>query len=309
MSQPILIRGHHNDAQWVEHAQKMLNGTRPRMSLDHLAENGVFDEAMESDVKSFQHRAGLQPVDGKIGPDTWAALWTAWNERQAENEAQVAKEEGMAPAPGHEQPEPEDPPPTRQEIDRGREVVDYHIDDIVERAKKFAEKVSGLEEHDVIPKLIDAVHTDVELLELTEWTEEIFAVGETVFVAGTFLAIAAPFAMWYEAIQANFAGQLTAYRWAVYRPWMDGYLAGLYGHGPGEVPQFFVPMRDHGYHASAGLNQADRKAVLALLVFASGSMGFVDEPDQLTAQQWAASKENRGWTYQGLEKVISGHDG
>lgn len=154
--------------------------------------------------------------------------------------------------------------------------------------------------NEVLPLIADGTHTAIELAEIFG----LEAIAESVMVgAGVVGVVGGPFFMWYEAIQANSAGELTAYRWSVYRPWMDGYLAGLYGGSPGEVDHLFVAVRDYGYHAAA-----DKRAALALLVFASGRMGFTDEPDQLSASDWALSHQSQGWTYRGLENVISGRD-
>ncbi len=57
--------------------------------LCNLTEGELFDDTMESQVREFQIKCGLEP-DGKIGPRTWKYLapnltndYTAWNKKEA----------------------------------------------------------------------------------------------------------------------------------------------------------------------------------------------------------------------------------
>lgn len=42
-----------------------------------IAETGTFDKATEDAVKAFQTKAGLKPVDGIVGKQTWATMFGA----------------------------------------------------------------------------------------------------------------------------------------------------------------------------------------------------------------------------------------
>ena len=80
MAEPNLRRGQ-GPKDWVLHAQKLLNyALSGGMHID-VPENGVFDEDFEQEVKGFQGRKGIEQ-DGKIGPDTWAALKAAVEAKQ-----------------------------------------------------------------------------------------------------------------------------------------------------------------------------------------------------------------------------------
>jgi hypothetical protein len=85
MAEPNLRRGQ-GPRDWVLHAQKQLNyALSGGMHID-VPENGVFDEAFEQEVEGFQGRSGIEQ-DGKIGPDTWAALKAAVEAKQNASDA------------------------------------------------------------------------------------------------------------------------------------------------------------------------------------------------------------------------------
>jgi hypothetical protein len=325
-NEPTLKRGHPNDAQWVSHAQQMLNLARTPMDIDHLAESGTFDAETERTVHAFQQRVGLQLVDGIVGPDTWAALWEVVTERQQERAAAGEAAAGTAPAAEHApqehhdggghggqaqhggHAEGHDAPPTYHDVDRGRELIHYYVGEVVERANAFAESVDKLgPPNEVLPKLIDGGHTAVDLAEILGAAEESVAIGQALFVASVAGTILVPFTMWYEAIAANNAGDLHTYRWQVYNPFMAGFLGGLYGQAAAEVDHLFVPVRDHAFKEAANLSPADKKGVIALLLAVSSAMDYIPDESNptMSAEHWALAGMDAGYTAQGLEIEIS----
>lgn len=70
MTNPVLKSGSHGEH--VARLQKLLNAILA--PVPPLAEDGDFGRNTESAVRAFQAREHLDPVDGVVGPDTWAAL-------------------------------------------------------------------------------------------------------------------------------------------------------------------------------------------------------------------------------------------
>ncbi len=66
--QPTLRKGDESPDGWVEYAQRLLKKNKLRDDI-----TGVFDKAMQDQVKAFQKKAGCQ-VDGVIGNETWSML-------------------------------------------------------------------------------------------------------------------------------------------------------------------------------------------------------------------------------------------
>lgn len=313
MTHPVLKHGLVNPVEWVEHARKMLNMARPAMDLDPpLPETGGFDDAMEAEVKAFQGRAGVHPVDGIIGGDTWSALWAAVEERQQAHAGTEAGDGHQAGGDAHGSgvsAEHADPPPTLAEVNAGREALTGVVEDIVEKAQDFAERVSGLgEPAEVLARLVDAVHADLELANLLELS----TVAEAAVFAGEAVAvIAVPFVMWYEAIQANNAGVLHEYRWQVLNAWRTGFWGGLYESGVGEVNALFTGLANNAYAQASGLGADVKKGALGLLLAMSDAMDYIPDESNptISPEQWALAGTSTGYTWQGLETFISHHGG
>jgi hypothetical protein len=306
--EPELKLGGTNPPEWVTYAQQLLNAAHGAMNIGDLAESGTFDVETESEVSAFQGRAGL-PVDGIIGVDTWPALIAAATARQAERDAASAADEGNRSVGS--QDAVEDPPPTYLDVDRGRQLLDYFIPPVIERATKFAESVDALgTPNEVLPKLIDGAQTGLDLVEIIGNVEEASALGEALFVGGALGSLLVPFTMWYEAIYANNAGDMATHKWQVYRPFMAGFLPGLYGEGAREVDPLFVAVRDQAYSDSSGLAAVDKKGLLAVLLSMSDALDYIPDESNptMSASLWALSGSSHGYTNQGLENEIHHRD-
>jgi hypothetical protein len=305
-NEPTLGVGYENPTEWVSHLQKMLNMTRSAMALGELAETGHYDSDTKAAVEHFQERARIH-VDGIVGDDTWAALWQHVTEVQARQDTSSA----TSPQPGAAPP-PETPP-NYLDVNHGRDVVNYYVEDIVKVAHEFAEHVYKLgPPNEVLPKLIDAAHAGVEVTEsiLAGLDVEILALSQTLFVGGTLLAVLAPLAMWYEAIGANSAGDLHTLRWQVYNPWIDGFLSGLYVRQTRDWGPLFNPVVDRTFTATTNLPDQSKRGVLAFLVSMSSTVNYI--PDQanpdLPEAIWNQRGPEHGLTLDGLTIVVTHND-
>ena len=308
--QPVLKAGAQNPTDWVTHLQKMLNIALHTPMRIELPETGVFDDATKQAVEQVQTHAGIK-VDGIVGEDTWGALWAAVNARQAGGAAPGGESGQAGGGQNEDLAKTDDSPASYTEIDRGREIVHAAVDHIVPLAGEFARRVLDLgEPSEVIPILIDAVATGVHLVEMTGLFAKVALVAEIAEVGGPVVAIVAPFAMWYEAIQANSAGDLHRLRWEIYNPWIDGMLAGLYLHQTRDYGAMFTPVQNIGFNATANLSDTDRRGVIGLLLSASGLVQEVPSATHpnLSAVEWGNRGYQNGWTQQGLQTVINHRD-
>jgi len=298
-AQPELSERHPGPAEWVTHAQQMVNMAAPRMSLDPLPENGVFDSSMTAAVRAFQERASIK-VDGIIGPETWGALYEAVSRAQTAG----VSDDGSGAVGGAGSEAEAETPPTAAEIDRGREVVNWLVEQILPQAHEFAERL-----HDVPPeiwsKAIDGIHAGMEVAELLHLIPEISAVAT---VGSVFAIVAVPFAMWYDSIaEANEAGDLATLRWSVYNPYIDGCISGLYGQSPHDHGPLFAGAVSLGYDSTSMLGDSARRGTIALLM----GMGFGNVPDEahpMSAEEWHNHHYAIGAVTQGLEIAITHQD-
>jgi hypothetical protein len=72
--EPTLYHGNQSADGWVEYLQKLLLEQTQSSELgNHQFESGVFDDATQTAVKTFQQTKRLK-IDGIVGDQTWAAL-------------------------------------------------------------------------------------------------------------------------------------------------------------------------------------------------------------------------------------------
>jgi hypothetical protein len=303
---PVLKLGRANDHDWVTQAQELLTRARSPMDLEDVPVTGTYDQATEQAVLAFQAREGLSMQDGVVGPETWGALYEALDRHQQANAVAAQHDQDVADSHGTAPVEAADPPPTLAEVDHGRELLDYYVDEIVAKATAFAEKVKDMGPADeVLPKLLDAAHTGAVVGEIFELTES------AVFVGGaTGLTILAPLAMWYEAIGANDAGELHALRWHVFHPFMSGFWAGLYDQAPGAVDELFQAVATSAHATASSFSESQKKGIRAILLGVGGGMDIPDESNPtISPEHWALSGPNTSYTWNGLETSISHHGG
>jgi hypothetical protein len=193
-------------------------------------------------------------------------------------------------------------PPTVEHMQWGRAVVDDVLRGLVGPVSELAEKVLRLGgTPDEILKVLEKGGEGVHALEMFEIG------GEAMFGGAAAAAIIVPFAMWYEAIQANYAGDLHRLRWQIYNPWMNGFIGGLYNTSLGENPLFATWQQ--GAHAfTSGLDDSGKRAVTgALIATYAYNLSTTTVNAKLTHEQWDMRLDWRHG-YRGLEIALSGVD-
>lgn len=192
-------------------------------------------------------------------------------------------------------------PPTAEEMKWGRDVLETAVISIVPTANEVAEKVVGLGgDSEAVLKVLEKGTDGIHVLE-TFGLE-----GGLVFGGAVASTIIVPFAMWYEAIGANNAGNIEYLRWRIFEPWMHGFIGGLYGIETGGDDELFGGWKQTGAGFVNGMDGIGKRAVTGALiahyVYNSSSSDVVSE--QLTHAQW---DQRLNWThaYQGLEFVLS----
>lgn len=134
MNEPTIKRGS-TQADWVNYAKRLLDQywiTPGSMTLP-MDQDGVFDEAMEHLVNSFQEREGLGR-DGKIGPNTWAALTRKANaaaQAAAQTAAQPTAEDQAADWMAQHPHDPSKTDDNRYRVVDGVKVLDMSEEEIV----------------------------------------------------------------------------------------------------------------------------------------------------------------------------------
>jgi hypothetical protein len=192
-------------------------------------------------------------------------------------------------------------PPTVEQMQWGREVLDVAVLSIVPTANEVAEKVVELGGNsETVLKVLEKGGEGVHALEMLGLE------GGAVFGGAVASAIIVPFAMWYEGLGANNARNLEYVRWHIYAPWMHGFIGGLYGVNVGGDDALFGAWKQVGESFVSGMDDAGKRALIGALiahfVYNSSSTEVVNE--KLTHQQWDQRLDwNHG--YKGLEFVLS----
>jgi hypothetical protein len=131
--------------------------------------------------------------------------------------------------------------------------------------------------------------------------------GGAVFAGATASAIIVPFAMWYEAIGANNAGNKAHLSWLVYEPWTLGLIGGLYGTTVGNVDELFAGWKEQGESFVSGMDGHAKRALTGALIATyvyNQSIGTLNE--QLTQEQWD-QRLNWNHAHEGLKIMLSVH--
>ncbi len=308
---PTLGPGYDNSVAWVGYLQTMINYASGSLGLPQIAEDSAWGPHTERAVRAFQGSIELA-VDGIVGPQTWAAINDTTDRAETADGAAYAQggaagtHGGGANHAGGAQPGTGDPPPDYFAIATARPLLDWDIAEIVGAATEFAESVSGLGPPDEVRgKLIELAHTGLlinDIFDLADGT----ALEGALFYAGIGAAIVAPFAMWYEAIGANNAGDLHSLRWQVYHPFMDGFLAGLHGTAPAGQDPLFAAVTEHGRVRGEALGSF-KNAALAILLYEAGAIDELPDADNPTidARKWRQSGADYSTTWYGLENLIT----
>lgn len=191
--------------------------------------------------------------------------------------------------------------PSAADMNWGFQMLDNALVSIVPDVKELVDKIVELHGNaELVTKVLEKGAEGVHAIEVLGIAE-----SGVIFAGSTAATIIVPFAMWYEAIGANNAGQKAQLSWQVYRPWALGLIGGLYNTNVGGVDELFAGWKEQGANFVNGLDDQGKRALTGALIATyvfNQSLGEVHQ--QLTHEQWD-QRLNWNHAYSGLEIMLS----
>jgi hypothetical protein len=252
-------------------------------------------------LKVLQDKQGVQ-----LSPDDnfwWNHVTQSW-ERVSDAPASATPPSGPPSGPNPvttTTPQLEEPP-TVEEMREGAAVLSGSLNGIVTPVHELAEKILKLGgTPEIVMKLVENTADGFHALELLGIESAV------VFGGATLATIIVPLGMWLEGLEdAVNAGRLERIRWEIYKPWMHGYISGLYNQETGGNEDPFKPWYQQGKDITSGLDANGKRGLTGDLIAAYVYNTSKTETvlDRLTHEQWDRRIDWRH-AYSGLEIKLS----